>query len=423
MSRLPAGPLESNMRWIPITLVALAAMSGPVRLGLADDPDPQAEQRPEPIVLEPAAGPDAPTVRLTPDGPSEPWNPREIGDFTLVDQNGQTVTKDDLLGTPWVVSFIFTRCAFECRNLAGKVHELRSNLHDVDVRFVTITVDSKYDTVERMRNYADIYEAEPPEWLFLTGEEDEIYRLVRSGFKVAAWENFGSDRLPGFEFAHSLSLIHVDAEGGVAGMYGSRDEQELILLQQVLKGRRETPPENRPIPPNAAVTPDAVIESPSTPTPRPPEIGGLDQLPGWAQRLPTTNAMLNALATLLLIVGFSAIKAGQVVLHRRTMLFAFGVSVAFLASYLAYHFALHRYTGTHGKSFAGTGGVAKAYYGILISHVLLAATVPFLAVTTIYRALAGQWDKHRRIARITFPVWLYVSITGVVIYWMLYHWE
>ena len=285
------------------------------------------------------------------------------------------------------------------------------------MRFITITVDPEHDTVERMRKYADVYEAEPPEWLFLTGEEDEINRLVRSGFKVAAWENFGSDRLPGFEFAHSLSLIHVDAEGGVAGMYGSRDEQELIVLQQVLKGRRETPPGNRPVPLGAT------IDSAATPTPRPVETDQLDQLPDWAQRLPTTNAMLNALATLLLIIGFSAIKAGQVSLHRRTMLFAFGVSVAFLACYLAYHFALHRYTGTHGKSFEGTGGVVTAYYGILISHVLLAAAVPFLAITTIYRALAGQWEKHRRIARITFPIWLYVSITGVVIYWMLYHWE
>jgi uncharacterized membrane protein YozB (DUF420 family) len=104
------------------------------------------------------------------------------------------------------------------------------------------------------------------------------------------------------------------------------------------------------------------------------------------------------------------------------MLFAFGTSVAFLGCYLTYHFALSHYTGTHGKPFEGTGGARMVYYTILISHVILAAAVPMLALLTISRGLKEQWPAHRRIARITFPIWLYVSVTGVIIYGMLYHW-
>lgn len=412
------------MRWFLFTLTALTLSSVSPRYGFADDaPSAEPTQRQQPIILRPAAGADAPTVRITPEGDAS-LDPTEIGDFTLVDQNGDTVTKEDLLGTPWVASFIFTRCQSFCPNLVKSVYDLRKGVKDVDVRFVTITVDPEYDTVAQMRRYADIYEAEPPGWRFLTGDADEIYRLALSGFKVPASGNIGTELSP--DFAHTLKLIHVDADGHIVGMYNSRDAQEMLILEQVLRGRRETPPENRPVPPIPTAPP--AVEAGSTEAaaatePPPVRMGDLDLLPEWAQRLPTTNAMLNGLATLLLLVGLTAIKAGQVTLHRRTMLFAFGVSIAFLGCYLAYHFALHHYTGSHGKKFEGGGSMATIYYGILISHVFLAATVPVLAIITIYRGLSAQWEKHRRIARITFPIWLYVSVTGVIIYWMLYHWQ
>ncbi|MFO1095724.1 MAG: DUF420 domain-containing protein [Planctomycetaceae bacterium] len=374
---------------------------------------------PAPIVVVPGTGSSVPTVQLDPNGKREPWNPLEIGDFTLKDQHGNTVTAADLRGRPWVASFIFTRCAMACPNLVKKIHDPNSQLKDVDVRFVTITVDPEHDTVEKMQQYADIYQASPERWLFLTGDKGEVYRLIRHGFKVAAWETFGTDRLPGFEFAHSLSLIHVGADGKVLGMYASGDEREVRKLEQVLAGKIETPPENRPVPPNAV--PEG--QSPATSIP-PAQFAGspTGKLPQWAARLPATNAMLNGLATVLLLVGFTAIRAGHVTLHKRTMLYAFGVSVAFLASYLTYHFALQHYTGTHGKKFDGAGTAATIYYAILITHVVLAATIPVLAPLTIYRGLTGNINRHRRIARITFPIWLYVSVTGVIIYGMLYHW-
>lgn len=145
-------------------------------------------------------------------------------------------------------------------------------------------------------------------------------------------------------------------------------------------------------------------------------------LPGWAAGLPSVNASLNALATILLVVGFVLVKRGRKTAHRNVMLAAFGTSVVFLVCYLVYHFALHHYTGTHGKSFSGTGAARAVYFVILISHVILAAVVPILAIVTIVRGLRADWVRHRRIAKITFPIWLYVSITGVVIYLMLYHW-
>lgn len=144
--------------------------------------------------------------------------------------------------------------------------------------------------------------------------------------------------------------------------------------------------------------------------------------PSWVLELPAVNAMLNGLATLLLVGGYVLIKRGRRDAHAWTMLAAFGTSVAFLVCYLTYHFALGHYTGSSSRPFAGTGPVRPVYFTILISHILLAAVVPFLALVTIYRGLRRQWARHRSLARVTFPIWLYVSVTGVIIYLMLYHW-
>ncbi len=144
--------------------------------------------------------------------------------------------------------------------------------------------------------------------------------------------------------------------------------------------------------------------------------------PDWVTALPAVNAALNATATVLLIVGYVLIRQGRKTGHKRVMLSAFAVSVAFLACYVVYHWGLKHYTGEASRRFEGTGPIRTAYFTILISHVVLAAVVPFLAIVTIYRGLKQQWERHRRIAKITFPIWLYVSVTGVMIYVMLYQW-
>jgi putative membrane protein len=130
--------------------------------------------------------------------------------------------------------------------------------------------------------------------------------------------------------------------------------------------------------------------------------------------LPTVNASLNATSAVLLIVGWLLIRARRIEAHRRVMITAFGCSVAFLVSYLVYHFQV----GT--VRFPGTGAARTIYLTILATHTVLAAAVPVLAVVTLVRAWSARFDRHRRIARWTLPIWLYVSVTGVVVYWMLY---
>lgn len=130
--------------------------------------------------------------------------------------------------------------------------------------------------------------------------------------------------------------------------------------------------------------------------------------------LPAVNAALNGLAAVLLMTGFVLIRRGHVAQHRACMISAFAVSSLFLISYVTYH-ALHGST-----RFAHTGAIRWIYYTILISHVLLAAAIVPLAITTLLRGLRGQIEKHRRLARWTWPIWMYVSVTGVVIYLMLY---
>lgn len=132
--------------------------------------------------------------------------------------------------------------------------------------------------------------------------------------------------------------------------------------------------------------------------------------------LPHVNASLNGLATVLLLIGYALIKQRRETAHKWTMLACFGVSALFLASYLTYH-AL-----AGSKKFPSDAPEAARYfyYAILLSHVLLAAIVPFLALATIYFGLADRRGWHVRLARWTFPIWLYVSVTGVIVYLMLY---
>jgi len=130
------------------------------------------------------------------------------------------------------------------------------------------------------------------------------------------------------------------------------------------------------------------------------------------------NAALNALATVLLVVGYVQIKRRQEIAHKWTMLACFGVSVVFLACYLTYHFNLPG--GSKRFPSYPPDAVRYGYYALLLSHVVLAAAVPFLAVITIWLGLADRRRAHTRLAWWTFPIWLYVSITGVIVYLMLY---
>lgn len=130
--------------------------------------------------------------------------------------------------------------------------------------------------------------------------------------------------------------------------------------------------------------------------------------------LPAVNAFLNGTSAVLLSAGFVFIRRKHIAAHRACMLSAFGVSALFLVSYLVYH------AQAGSVPFQGRGWVRPVYFALLLSHIVLAAVIVPLALTTIHRAWTGRFDRHRRIARWTLPIWLYVSVTGVLIYLMLY---
>lgn len=130
--------------------------------------------------------------------------------------------------------------------------------------------------------------------------------------------------------------------------------------------------------------------------------------------LPAVNATLNAVAAVLLVIGWFLIRNRRWRAHRNVMVTALTVSAAFLVSYLTYHYQVGS------VRFTGQGGARTLYFTILISHTILAAAVPVLAIITVYYAARRRFDSHRRIARFTLPIWLYVSVTGVIVYWMLY---
>ena len=132
------------------------------------------------------------------------------------------------------------------------------------------------------------------------------------------------------------------------------------------------------------------------------------------QDLPTLNAILNATSAVLLLTGWWLIRRGRRIAHRRAMLAALATSTLFLASYLAYHFEVGS------VRFTGQGPIRTVYFVILVGHTVLAVAIVPLVLVTLRRALRGRFEAHRAVARITLPLWLWVSLSGVVVYWMLY---
>lgn len=131
--------------------------------------------------------------------------------------------------------------------------------------------------------------------------------------------------------------------------------------------------------------------------------------------LPHLNACLNGTSAILLFTGYTFIRSRNVIAHRACQIAALVVSLLFLASYLTYHY-------NHGATrFLGTGLARPIYFTVLTSHTILAIVIVPLVFLTFYRAFKGDFLRHRRIARITLPLWLYVSVTGVIVYFMLYH--
>ena len=140
----------------------------------------------------------------------------------------------------------------------------------------------------------------------------------------------------------------------------------------------------------------------------------------WYLMLPAVNASLNAIATVLLALGFYFIRRRDVDRHRNCMIAAFGVSAVFLVSYLTYHTLRQMSEGAGHTKWQAAGWLRPTYYTILITHVTLAAFVPWLAMAAVWQAIRRRFDRHKRITRVLWPMWMYVSITGVIVYAMLY---
>lgn len=130
--------------------------------------------------------------------------------------------------------------------------------------------------------------------------------------------------------------------------------------------------------------------------------------------LPAINASLNAISSIFLVIGYTLIRRGRREQHRKAMLAAFATSTLFLAGYLVYHYNIGS------RPYHGQGPIRVVYFVILISHIILAAATLPLAIVTLSNGLRSRWPQHRRIARWTFPIWLYTSVTGVIVYLMLY---
>lgn len=302
-----------------------------------------------------------------------PVLPQELPDFTLTAHTQAKVTRADLAGRPWVADFIFTRCAGICPLMTAQLSRLRPRLPD-DVRLVSFTVDPGHDTPAVLAEYARPFQ--PRErWLFLTGPQADLYRLSVEGFKLEAMEVPPDQQQAGGDgpFLHSSRFALVDGAARVVGYYDSAEEDALERL-----------------------------------------VRDAQRLERRARLWPKLNAGLNAASAVLLLVGYVLILRGRRDLHRACMLAALACSAAFLASYVVYHFRVGS------VPFLGQGPLRAVYFAILLSHTLLAVAIVPLVALTVARAFREQFERHRRLARVTLPLWAYVSVTGVVVYWMVY---
>lgn len=163
-----------------------------------------------------------------------PWDPNGIEDFSFTERSGKTVTKADLLGKPWAVCFIFTRCAGPCRDVTMQMKRLSDAVRDADVRLIAITVDPDFDTPEKLTAYANIFDADPEKWLFLTGEKEKVYRLILRSFLMPVREMHGDERKPGFEVMHTTNIMLVDAQGKVVDYYDGKLDVNMVELRRAL---------------------------------------------------------------------------------------------------------------------------------------------------------------------------------------------
>ena len=309
----------------------------------------------------------------------------DLGAFRLTERSGRVVTESDLADRVWVASFIFTHCPLSCPRITSLMAGLQTKLAGTTVRFVSLSVDPDRDTPEALADYARRYGADRDRWWFLTGPKDEILPLIRERFKQGVEPSTSADQGQGAEaILHSDRLALVDRGNRVIGFFDSSD-------------------------------PGAVRDLIARATQR-DKLAQIRDVPPRVRKLPAVNALLNTFCSILLVLGWTMIRARWVRGHAVCMASCVLLSAIFLTCYLIYHFQVGS------MPFPGVGPVRVVYYTILLSHLVLAIVLVPLVAVTLTRALRRRFDRHARIARLTLPIWLYVSTTGVVIYAMLYQW-
>ncbi len=162
------------------------------------------------------------------------WDPAGVQNFTFTERSGKQVTKADLLGHPWLISFIFTRCAGPCPKVSGRMSELQKRLAGTDVKLVTLTVDPDFDKPDVLSRYAQAFGADAKQWLYLTGDKQKTYRLINESFKMPVKELTGPDREPGYEVLHSVNILRVNEKGVVVAKYNALDDVDIARLEHDL---------------------------------------------------------------------------------------------------------------------------------------------------------------------------------------------
>ncbi len=295
--------------------------------------------------------------------------------FSMTDSTGHSFRGEDLAGKVWIADFIYTTCPLACPRMTAQMHKLEKEVRGMqDVELVSFSVDPQHDSPPVLNDFASRFGGPTAHWVFLTGTPASVHLIADKTFHVG--NEIG-------KIEHSTKFILVDKSGDIRGYYSSSDS-----------GRSFEAPERRgSIAERAVLMPVAFL--------------GIHDLP-------LVDATLNGLAAILLVTGHFFIGQYNIRRHRQMMISAFVVSCVFLVCYLVYHYNVGE------VRFDKPGWVRTVYLPILATHVALAATVPFLATITLVLALRGKFQKHRALAKWTFPIWLYVSVTGVIVYLLLY---
>ncbi len=300
-----------------------------------------------------------------------------LPEFELVDQDGLPLTRARLAdgGDPWVVDFIFTSCAGICVPMTRGLVQLQQS--DLPARYLSVSVDPQTDSPPVLAAFRGKWQGDAARWILATGSHAQIRHLGDEGFRlpVATGTTLTPEGYP--DLFHSGRYALLDGHGRVRGTYEHGDSVEVERLRRDVLALR----------------------------------------PLMAR--PDLHALLNGSAAVLLAAGWLAIRgrgpwAGAPAprAHRNLMLAALAVSAVFLVSYVDWHLRVGS------VPFWGDGWLRALYFAVLVPHVVLAAVqVPLIALTVTHAA-RGQLERHRRLARRTLPVWLFVSVSGVVVWWL-----